>query len=333
MRALVLVVALAGCQSVAGLGDPVGLAEIDSGIDTGTAEEVAVDADSEPVPTTTSTPLFLYRESTGDVAFVELASDGRITSIGATHIAAHLTHFAALEGNKLLSYDAATGVRTISGVDPKHGSFATITQDTSPGFSAFAAHDKGRVLLSYRKEGTLRVDRVVGTSIGKLGEVSGDEYAGFDTLVSTREGPFLLYDSIKSRSYIGTWRVGASLDLAMPNDIVGGLAPIATILTTHVFFFARPSGLSVFTQLSDKGTDLDLASWNDGPKNPLPSVRADWSHIVGAPKTLLFYRASDGKLLTATLVSDEDFSIRFFELTPTPPPTIGTGWTHIVSLE
>ncbi|MBK7396095.1 MAG: hypothetical protein IPJ34_07270 [Myxococcales bacterium] len=324
---------LAACLTVAacdpfGLGSPAALAPHDGG-DTGAS-------DTGPDASVVATPLLFYRADTGEVALLDLGDTGRLDARRSASLAPGLTHLVALGNDRLVTYDAASGARAVLSVDVASARFVPLSSDKAPGFTALASLGGGR-LLSYRATtGTLRVDALVGTSMGKVAEYTGgDELVGHDELVATRAGPFLLYTRTAWRAWIGGWSPGASAPAGVAHaDISQGWSHITAVAKTHLFFYVSDGpgiGNAAFTQIDATGADLDFLLWD--ADRPLPIGRDAWSHVVGGPRAMLFYRSEDGAVRTATIATDEDLRFVFLELTPTPPPVVGKGWTHVTSLQ
>jgi len=330
-RAVLAVVACMGCAQLAGLGDPVGLAPTDAAPLTDTGDTAEDDADAA----IRATPLIFYREKTGDVAYLSLRIDGRLETKSTGSAPPGLTSFAALTPERLVGYDARTGARTLASVAPVTPPLAVLGSDSLPGFSGVAALPGGRLLSYRRDDGTLRVDQLVGTTLGKVKERTSDEWRGFETLLVTRGGTMLLYSVADGRAWAGYWR---DTDDAPTKISLSPLSPgwthIARMFESHVFFYDSEDGdrgRAAFTRLTESDTDFLL--WDPVGGTKLPIGTESWTHIAGTPRTLLFYRASDAAVRIATIATDEDLRQYFLDLTPTPAPSLGPGWTHIVSLE
>lgn len=327
--------ALAACLTVAGcdpfgLGAPATLAPPEAGPPADGALDADLDSGAKSIA-----PLLFYRADTGEAALVDLGDDGQLGPRRTATLSKGLTHLVPCGKDRLVTYDAASGARTLLRVDVATARFEPLSSDTTPDWSAVASLGGGRVLSYRATTGTLRIDEFVGSSIGKVGEYTGgDELRGHDELAVTRAGAFLLYTRSAWRSWIGGWSPGASTPTGVAHgDISQGWSHITPLAKTHLFFYVSTgpdTGNAAFTQIDSTGADLDFLLWTTD--RPLPFGRESYSHVVGSPRTLLFYRSADGAVRTATIATDEDLRFVFLELTPTKAPEVGTGWTHVVSM-
>jgi hypothetical protein len=298
-------------------------------------------SDADPALPPVSANLFLYRASTGEARFARLSAGGDVRILSSATLPSGITQLVGVAPERLFGYDAVTGKRTSFRVDVRTWALSPLAEDTAKGWTAFAPFGANR-LLSYRTtDGALRVDALETTTIAKVrefvpsSEAEQSMYRGYDLLTGTRTRLMLLY---ATGSRMGLFFSYGDTDAAPVTGYHGSgfgadwrfIVPLFSSGLVYVDGAGHTADPTLVTTASGA-----LKSEETGGSYTFPGMER-WTNVAATFRTLLFYRQSDAHLTTAVIESEfmeSGWPPRITDVTPVPPPAIGTGWTHIVSLE